>query len=165
MAVAGNGGIDVKIDTSDWNRVYSTLREFDPVLARGLRRNVRVAATVGSEAVKAALHQATPEGSPSGPVREALIAGTRVAVSFSAKAAGARITTSGSKLPSGHEAMLKLYNSGSWRHPVFGDRANWVEEQGHPYFEKSIEEVISPTMYAQIGGALEEAIAAIGGKL
>jgi len=165
MAGTGTGGVKVSVDTADWNRLYGTLKNFDPTLARSLRRNIRVAATVASDAVKAALRQATPEGSPSGPVREALISGTRVTVSFGVRSAGAKITTSGAKLPAGHEAMLKLYNSGEWRHPVFGDRGNWVVEDGNPYFEKSIEEVISPSMYAEMSGALDEAIASIGGRL
>lgn len=158
------GGMDVRLDTSEWYTLKAELTKFDPTLTRSLRVAIRASGQEAVEAVKSELRAATPEGNPSGPGRAALIAGTRMSISFSKRSAGAKIVTSGSRLAGGHEALLKVYNLASFRHPVFGTDS-WVEEMGHPYFQKPIEESAGKTMYSGINAALEEAIAAIGGRL
>lgn len=158
------GGMDVRLDTHEWFALKAELTKFDPALTRALRLKIRASAEVAVEAVKAQLREPTPEGNPSGPGRDALIAGTRVSISFSRRSAGAKITTSGSRLPAGHAGLLKVYNLASFRHPVFGTDT-WVEEAGHPYFQKPIEESVGATLYRGINDALDEAIAAIGGRL
>lgn len=157
-------GMDFRVDTSEWNKLYADLKEFDPKLRVALRREIKAIGEIGAEAVRKALSQPTPEGNPDGPVRDALKAATKVRVSFSAKSAGVKIVTSGGGLPAGSSPMLHAYNSMAWRHPVFGDRSNWVTEQGHPFFEKPIEEVVGPAMYTRIGDALDEAIRALEGR-
>jgi hypothetical protein len=95
-------------------------------------------------------------------IRAALIAGTRDSVSFTAKSAGVRIVTSGAGLGE-HIGMLKAYNKGSFRHPVFGNTSLWVEQLGNPYFDKVIEtDRVQGEMMIQIRESLDSAVAAIG---
>lgn len=157
-------GLELRLDTSEWSALRVRLKEFDPALQRALRIRLVAAGNDAADAVKNALNQPTPEGNPDGPGRDALMAGTRVQVSFSARSAGVKIITSASHLPGGHAALLKLYNTASFRHPVFGTNT-WVGEQGNPYFEVPIERTVGVTMYREIDAALDEAIAAIGGRL
>lgn len=162
--MVSRGGVELRVDTADWKEFSGRVRVFAPKLLTALRAELRGIGNLAADAVKKELSEPTPEGNPSGPGREALIAGTRVQVSFAARGAGVKIITSGRDLSAAHAALLKVYNMGSFRHPVFGTET-WVEEQGHPYFERAIEKVAGPALVAGVNAALDEAIAAIGGRL
>lgn len=157
-------GFKVVIDPAEWYRLNQELKAFDPALSRALRKNIRAAGQKAVDAVKETLAMPTPEGTPEGPGRAALIAATRVSVSFGKRAAGAKITTSGSALGAAHAGLLKVYNLASFRHPVFGNTDNWVEQQGRPYFDKPIQDALDKELYKQIDAALDEAVRAIGGR-
>ncbi|MFE4469554.1 hypothetical protein ACFRFH_12135 [Leifsonia sp. NPDC056824] len=180
----------ISLDASDFYRVKAELDAFDPALTRSLRKNLKLRGLSITEAIKEKLREPTPEGNASGPGRDALIAGTHVTVSFGVRSGGVKIVTSGSGLPAGHAALLKVYNLASFRHPVFesgrqsvtrtftskesksqkkqrvrsGELAAWVTESGNPFFDKVIEKELTRHLLHDMEGALDEAIAAIGGR-
>lgn len=161
----GEEGFQVVIDPGEWFRLKRELDAFDPALARALRKRIKNAGQVAADEVKKTLRLPSPGGGDdSGEGRAALIAATRVTVSFSKRAAGAKVVTGSSKLPAEHKGLLNVYNKkNKFRHPVFGDRDTWVEQQGRPYFSASIYRALDRAMIREIHAALDEAVKAIGG--
>ena len=103
-------------------------------------------------------------GDNSGEGRAALIAATKVSVSFSRRAAGAKIVTGSSKLSAAHKGLLNVYNKKSFRHPVYGNKAVWVEQQGRPYFGSAITQAMNHAVVEEIWSALDDATRAIGAR-
>ncbi|WP_086847075.1 hypothetical protein [Amycolatopsis kentuckyensis] len=55
------------------------------------------------------------------------------------RATGIRFVVDSSNLPAGQRTMPRHLDSPKgWRHPVFGNRDNWVHQQGKPYFGTTI---------------------------
>lgn len=161
----GDQGFQVVIDPAEWFRFKQELDRFDPALAKALRKRIRNAGMIAAEQVKATLAMPSPGGGPDdGASRAALIAATRVSVSFAKRAAGAKITTGSSKLDAAHKGLLKVYNKKTFRHPVFGDRSNWVAQEGRPYFGTVIQKALDRALINEVQAALAEAAAAIGAK-
>jgi hypothetical protein len=168
------GGVSVVIDPAEWFRLKQDLDKFDPELAKALRRRIKNAGQTAADRVKQTLGLPSPDGGPNrGSSRQALIAATRVAVSFSAKQAGAKITTSASGLPAEHKGLLNVYNKSSFRHPVFAEKGatrgshdgDWVYQEGRPYFGKVILEALNKETMLEIERALDEATRAIGARI
>lgn len=153
----------VYVDPKDWFRLKKDLDSFDKKLGLALRRRLHVAGNIAVAAVRSKLAMPPPGDSPdvTTGARAALIRGTTSRVSFSRRAAGVKIVTSGARLPPGHEGFLKAYNKGSFRHPVFGTD-HWVEQHGRPYFGRAIEETRVPIQH-EVGKALDDAVLQIGG--
>ena len=43
------------------------------------------------------------------------------------------------RMPDGeHSLPLMMEGVKPWRHPVFGDRTNWVSQESHPYFDDAM---------------------------
>jgi hypothetical protein len=164
MAAPRGGGVQVVIDPIEWMRFKRDLDKFDPAITRALRKRIRNAGNIGAEAVRKRLAEATPDGTPLGPGREALIAATRVTVSFGKRSAGTRIVTSASKLPPEHQGLLNVYNKTTFRHPVFGNENVWADQKGRPYFGDAIQEVMGTAITNEIRAALDDAAKAIGGR-
>ena len=85
-------------------------------------------------------------------------------VSFAKRAAGAKITTGSSKLAAENKGLLNVYNKKTFRHPVFGDKENWVEQQGRPYFGSVIQKALDRALVEEVRAALDEAATAIGAR-
>lgn len=165
MAGRQEQGFQVVIDPTEWYRLKKSLDEFDPSLARALRKRIKNAGAIAAERVKEELAKESPAGGDSdGKGRAALAAATRVSVSFGKRAAGTRITTSASGLPAEHKGLLNVYNKATFRHPVFGNDNNWVAQQGRPYFGAVISQMINRELTAEVRAALDEAVRAIGAK-
>lgn len=173
MLAQNNGGFSVVIDPQQWYRFKKELDAFDPALARALRKRIRDAGKVAAEAVKKKLSEASPAGGDnSGEGRAALIAATRVSVTFGKRVAGSRIVTSGSKLPAAHQGLLKVYNKRTFRHPVFARKGagkgswdgTWVAQKGNPYFGTVIRRAMNRAVVDEIASAVDEAYRAIGAK-
>lgn len=61
------------------------------------------------------------------------------AVGVQITAKGIRIRVSGSKLPPSQQSLPRHLDSPKgWRHPVFGNKSNWVDQKGGPYFAETI---------------------------
>lgn len=157
------GGYQVVIDPAEWYRFKKDLDKFDPAITRALRKRIRNAGDTAAEKVREELEKSSPAGGPdSGAGRAALIAATKVSISFGKRSAGTRIVTSSSKLPAEHKGLLNVYNKTSVRHPVWGNKRVWVNQEGRPYFGKVIEKALNKEIVDEIRGALDDAMAAIG---
>lgn len=174
----------IVIDHSDWDRIRSNLGAFTPAFRRDLRRRIKGAAEAASQSVRETLALPSPGGGPDDTGgRAALIAATRVSVTFGKSAVRAAIVTSSSKLPDKHKGLLKVYNMESFRHPVFetqdqyslrragfrrslkpSERAAWVEQKGRPYFGSVITKSMAKLAVIEIRAALQEAMLATGAK-
>lgn len=163
--MAAAGGFQVTIDPQQWHRFKQDLDKFDPAITRALRKRIRNAGNIAADKVKDELRLSSPAGGPdSGEGRQALIAATRVSVSFGRSAAGVKITTGSSRLAAEHKGLLHVYNKKSFRHPVYGNRAVWVTQEGRPYFGSVIQKAIDREIIAEIRAALDEAVTAIGAR-
>lgn len=153
-----------EFDAASFRTLGLELRAFEPVLYRGMRKQLREIGQQATEDIKAELGKSSPDGGPdTGRNRSLLAAATRVSISFGARSAGAKITTSPSKLPAEHKSLLSVYNMREFRHPVFGDRDTWETQQGRPYFygpvKKNLRDVSD-----RMGDAIEQAMRAIGAR-
>jgi hypothetical protein len=164
-------GFSVVIDPEQWYRFKQDLDKFDPALARSLRRRIKAAGDTAAKKVQAELGMPSPAGGPDdGAGRRALIAATRVSVSFSKRSSGARIVTSGSGLPAGHEGLLKVYNKATFRHPVYPREGmarsdwTWVNQKGRPYFGSVILKAMNEAVAQEIFDAVDDAVRAIGAR-
>lgn len=165
MARPDSGGFQVVIDPAEWFRLKQELDRFDPALARALRRRIRNAGNVAADKVKETLRAPSPGGGDnSGEGRAALIAATRVSVSFARRAAGAKITTGSGKLSAEHKGLLNVYNKASFRHPVYGNKHNWVQQAGRPYFGTVIQKAMNKEIIREVRAALDDSVKAIGGR-
>jgi hypothetical protein len=68
-----------------------------------------------------------------------------------------------SRMPSGQYSLpLGMDGRKRWRHPVFGDRENWVTQVPHPYFDAATAPM-GPASKRAIDRALERITRAISG--
>jgi hypothetical protein len=76
-----------------------------------------------------------------GGLRRQLARSVRVEVRTGGKFAGARIRADGRRMPDGMKALPAYWEGerGRWRHPVFGNRDNWVAQAPHPTFYRTLE--------------------------
>lgn len=161
----GDQGLQVVIDPQEWFRLKQSLDKFDKSLTTALRKRIKNAGNIAADSVRKKLALSSPGGGDdSGESRAALIAATRVTVSFAKRAAGAKIVTGSGGLDAAHKGLLKVYNKTSFRHPVFGNTDNWVPQKGRPYFNAGIYEALNKSLVDEIRAALDEATRAIGAK-
>lgn len=133
-----------------------------------IREQLSVAVAPFGPRVKAAIMNTPSKGTvpwpPEQPGLRARIAGC---VEEWAKIEG-RVVTAGvevnsAKMPSGQKSLpLMLEGVKPWRHPVFGDRDNWVGQESHPYFYGAMMP-FGPASRLAIERALDEITAAISG--
>lgn len=140
LSRSGGGGDDqiARVESEDFHALSVATKDADSVLYRGLRKAMREAGAPIVADVRAEIDKIPSSGRRSTGIRAGLKAGTRVAISTSAKSAGIRIVTSPSKLPPGKRALAKAMNADHFRHPVFG-RKEYVQQAGRPYFGAAID--------------------------
>jgi hypothetical protein len=127
---------DVRVDTTEFKRLFDKSSQVDKKLKTALRKNIRIA---GEKAADAARIEVDSGGGSKTGLRMGIAAGIKVKVMTGARA-GVTIVASSSAMPAGKESLVRAWEgSKGWRHPVFG---RWVEGQpnqhGHPYFAKPI---------------------------
>lgn len=160
--MAGDDGLTLRLDTSDWQTLSRDLRTFAPELLLELRRELRSAGEIGVRAVRETLAQPSPDGGPDdGRYRQALAAAAKVSLSFSARSAGVSISTNNKQIPEAHQAIMRAYNKDSFRHPVFDNPAQWVEQRGRPYFGEVFEQMVINTALEHVNRALGNAMTAL----
>lgn len=64
-----------------------------------------------------------------GSLRAAIAKGIQIDQRTTGRRAGVTVRTRNSLLPADQKALPRLLNRGKWRHPVFGNRDVWVEQQ------------------------------------
>lgn len=73
-------------------------------------------------------------------LRAQVARGIKSKVSYSGRKLGARITVDTVQFPPSQRNLPKHLDSPrGWRHPVWGNRQNWVGQKGEPYFSVPIE--------------------------
>lgn len=86
--------------------------------------------------------------------RDAIKAKLRTQVSTSKTRPGVRIVGSGAP-------FARSYNTLRFRHPVFGNRAKWIEQAGRPYFSHVIE-MHRRELEEQVWNAIDDGLEAMG---
>jgi hypothetical protein len=126
-------------DAGDLKRLYRDLgghADLRKELRTGLRDILRPLVPV----LRAA-YLAGPSHTDRGRLRRLLARSVRVEVRTSGRLAGARIRADGRRMPD-HMKSIPAYWEGEksrWRHPVFGNRDVWVDQQPHPTFYRTVE--------------------------
>lgn len=108
-------------------------------IVKQLRTELRAAAAPIVPAVRASI-AAIPSNNPNPHLRKEMQRATKLSFVTTGKDAGMVIRVDGRKMPDG-EGSLPAYMEGTkkpWRHPVFGNRDNWVVQDAHPYFYKIV---------------------------
>lgn len=127
MPRGSDGRGELRVDSSDLARLASDLKQMQPALRRELARTIRKQGVVLLGRVKA--NAAWSSRIP---------AATSMRVNLTGKRAGVTISTNKNKAP--HARPLERgssRNRGVNRHPVFGDRENWVNQPLRPYMLKA----------------------------
>lgn len=154
----------VRIDPSELNRFKLQTDRYGNKLTTALRKKVKVAGQIGVDAVKAKLELPSPDGGPdTHKERDKLAAATKLVLSFSAKSAGVKISTSLSKLSDAHKAIARAYNTEEFHRGVLG--GGYEIQRGRPYFGAAIEPAESKAMVDAINAALFEAAKTLGGRI
>lgn len=74
-------------------------------------------------------------------LRESIASATTGSISTGSKTTGVSVTwkVRAAKMPNSQRKLPQHFNrEKGWRHPVFGDRQNWVAQKGFPYFDAVI---------------------------
>jgi len=156
--------VQVTIDRGNWNAEFARLRrDFEPAVARSLRRNMREVGQETLAEMKRLALQPPPNDNPDISVgsREAIARQTKFVVNFTKRSAGVRFTTTPGKLGN----FIFGYNQKApFRHPVFGQKNVQVKQQGRPYFGAVLTQQNVDKMVSRLGNVIDDANKAIGAK-
>jgi hypothetical protein len=139
----------IEIDPTDFAKVVKEISAVDPNFKKAVKKRLKTAAEPVVEEVKrAALAIPAKNGEArvsrkkrgeSQGLRVSLANATISDINPTKKGAILKIRVSTSKFmsASGRPRTLPYYMEGrrkrAWRHPVFGNRENWVEQKSHPF--------------------------------
>lgn len=90
--------------------------------------------------VRRAILAIPAKGEESSGLRARMAKATRLQVRTSGREAGVTIRVDGRKMPPGQGSLPALMEGSKrpWRHPVYGNRGNWVVQPSHPYFYRIV---------------------------
>lgn len=154
--------VQVTIDRGNWNAEFARLRQFEPAVARSLRRNMREVGKESLSEIKKTVLEPPPNDVPdlTRGSREAIAKQTRFVVNFTKRSAGVRFTTTPGKLGN----FIFGYNQKApFRHPVFGQKVQ-VTQQGRPYFGAVLTKDNVTKMVTRLSDVIDDANKAIGAK-
>jgi protein tyrosine phosphatase (PTP) superfamily phosphohydrolase (DUF442 family) len=168
---------DFNVQSEDLRNLFQDVRKFSPELAKELRRNLAAAAGPVVEDAKSAARSLPSKGAIGGErkkkgshlsLRQSLAAATQVRVVPGSNSARVEIRISSSRFESvsGRPNSLVFYVeelNKRWRHPVFGNLNNWVQQKGTPYFFQAVRSAKAENHFVSaVDRALIKAIEAIG---
>lgn len=107
---------------------------------RGIVREQRLVENVRRAWRSAPSMQGPGRGQPD--LRVLLAKATGAQVRFTGKSAGVTVRTDGRKMPSGMKALpghAEGIRRRPWRHPVYGNRNAWVQQQPFPRFYDAVQ--------------------------
>lgn len=179
----GTGAEEIRVDPPNLRQLLADLKQFEPKLVKSLRAGLRKAGTPMVKEMQAEVRKATTGGRSGknaylrsrtikgidfdGSVlreresytahrgtREAIARGIGLRIAPGVRTPGIRVVSAGSTLDPSRKAMVKAFNRTTFRHPVFGNRNDWVNQSGRPYFgavidrhreafQKAVEEAIA----------------------
>lgn len=157
---------EVRVDASDFKRLFGKSSQVEKKLQTALRRNIRRVAGEAAAAVKTEVvsHPGRTVGRrrQHKGLRSNIAAGVAVKV-MTGNRSGVAIVASSKALPAGDKSMLYAWQSKKgWRHPVFGTD-KWVAQQGRPYFVGPIL-ARQPRIRAAVEEAMQEAAQSLKGN-
>ncbi len=77
-------------------------------------------------------------------LRKEMQRASTLSITTSGRSAGIVVRVDGRKMPD-RKGSLPAYMEGTkkrWRHPVFGNRDNWVDQSKHPYFDPTMHKFV-----------------------
>lgn len=141
--------------SADLSGLGAQLKEVDAKFASAVRRRIRA---VVQESGKDILEAMKRSASWSTRIPDA----TNLRTSFGVRSSGVTVATSARKAP--HARPYEGVNGdGMFRHPLFGDRQDWIEQHTRPFFFASSDEA-TPEVEKHIDEAIDEAIREAGFK-
>lgn len=142
---------------SDLDRLSRRLKALGGTpVQRKLHDGLRKAANPLPRAVKKAALTIPVHGDKHTGLRKDIANATKLSVRTVGPKAGATIVVSATKMPNKKRALPYLMEGlERWRHPFFGDRNRWYNQQSHPYFYGTINDRI-PKVQEQMGVTLDE---------
>ena len=126
----------------DLKRIAAELRiQGNGALKAEFRKTMRTAARPLVPAVRSAIRQIPSSRNYSADgLRGRMSRAVKLEIKTTGIQAGVRLRVDGRKMPD-REKALQSYMEGvkkPWRHPVYGNRENWVKQDAHPYFYKTV---------------------------
>lgn len=115
----------------EWGRVLRVLRIQDKTIPRKIKKSIRERTKPTIVKVKAAILKLPTEGRQHTGLRKRVARG--VTLKINRGVSSVRIVTT---VRNSDEAAIPrgLDTPKGWRHPVFGDREDWVQQPGHDEF-------------------------------
>ena len=163
-ASRSGGGESFRVEASEFTTLMRDAKAFDRDLGLRMRREIRNAAKpIVADVKRKVLEDPPGGGRVTVGTREAIARGVALKISTATKGGGVTVAASGRHLPTDRKAMLRAYNSDSFRHPVYGNRKRWVRQQGNPFFRSVIAEH-GVQLRIAVQKALFEAAEALGRK-
>jgi hypothetical protein len=186
--------VSFHVEPVNLREILAELREVDPKLANGIRREFRKAGDEIITAQRAALAKRPPRvggstkrlvlirprrGKPyyafrrkysEGATRTGGVSQLRAKISR-----GLRVRTSASARRQGIEFkttgprngganMARVFEKRMFRHPVFGRDGEWAPQFGQPYFFKPVTDEMKLRMAARINTVIDDAFASLNRK-
>jgi hypothetical protein len=128
------GAVELHVQSADLQKLFVELKAMQGSLQVELRRGIREAAIPAVRAVQASASWSSR-----------IPGAVKAQPFFTAKRAGARIVVDAKQAP--EAAPLDNHGqSGPFRHMVFGNRNNWVDQPARPFFEGKIERSVEVEM-------------------
>jgi hypothetical protein len=123
----------------DLRRISRELRRMDnKEVTKRFRKELRATAQPLVPVVRASI-RSIPSRTGDGSLRAAMSRATRVEVRTTGRQAGVAIRVDGRKMPSHMKSLPSMVEGKKrWRHPVYGNRAVWVQQPSKPYFYKVV---------------------------
>lgn len=107
-------------------------------------------------AVRQAILDIPTHGTKHTGLRAAMAKATKISYHTTGRTIGVRLEVKPGAMPAGKEKLPALMdNRSAWRHPVYGphDSPTWVDQESHPYFDR--------TVRPRIAGVREAALRAV----
>jgi hypothetical protein len=156
-------------DVGDLKRLVRAFRDLEDgkQLRKELVGGLRGVMNPVRDQVKAA-YRSAPSGGRRGrggrSLRSLLAGATRVEVRTSGRMAGVTLRVDGRKMPSGMRSLPSMWEGPPqgkpWRHPVHGDRSNWVAQPSRPTAQR-----IVPARQGEALQAIDQVMARMRRKL
>jgi len=159
---AASESLVVSFDPKGFRELMKAAGQFDKVLTRNLRRDIRTA----GKGVMSKVADAVRSGSYANDtgLREGIARGLRLQIATTTRQAGVRIVSTGQGLTEGKQRMANVWEHDKFRHPVFADREVWVDQAGHRYFFKTVYDNRG-TVTAAVEKSMRAAAAALGAEI
>lgn len=145
---------DVRIQGADQLRLLSReLRaagEEGKRLRSRLRRNIAAATRPMKADVQQRARAIPARSAPMTGLREALAKATKIRIATAGRDISVRLQVN-------HRLAAQVDGQEKWRHPVFGNRNNWVTQPPHPFFTPATRSAFPRTQAAVIAAINETA--------